>query len=266
MNQTRLTVKEVKPNYPPPAAHETMRRLYPELDSVLKQVVQFFKHNHPVKDNPSLEEIMEIPAVKEYLELFTTMAYISSASEQKAHNDTKDLIEHIFYMVNFEYHQRKLFWVDNELAEDFAFTNLDIVGEVLELPFPTCAYVFNNETALALGKKVLEWDPSLEGLDGDPKAITVYLSADPAPGNAKRLKIWILIDAFMDRMPSLLGREVLIHPHQKLDTILKGKHPDSDPEELEKEFATCEIIRLLYLAINSTLSLRSRQGSPGSLE
>lgn len=45
--------------------------------------------------------------------------------------------------INYEIGGRKAFWVDGGLVELLGQTTLDISGDVLKLPFPSCAFLFD---------------------------------------------------------------------------------------------------------------------------
>jgi len=160
--------------------------------------------------------------------------------------------------VNYEIGGRKAFWVDGGLAELLGQTTLDISGDVLKLPFPSCAFLFDD-------RPTLEIADALRGKTGTTRVspsrmMTVYVFPIPRDLGETGLRFAFLADAFDGEWPYLVTRDVPLDHKRNLDEIL-GSHPDAEEPEVSTDpfFDSEEMRALLHIAINAVLYATSRE-------
>lgn len=160
--------------------------------------------------------------------------------------------------INYEIGGRKAFWVDGGLVELLAQTTLDISGDVLKLPFPSCAFLFDDQ-------RTLELAGALRSMAGNThsspfRMLTVYVFPIPRDLGETGLRFVFLADAFDGEWPYLVTREVPLEGKRNLDEIL-ASHPAPDEAERPADpFFDCEEMRaLLHLVINAVLYATSRE-------
>jgi hypothetical protein len=163
--------------------------------------------------------------------------------------------------INYEVGGRKAFWVDGGLAELLAHTTLDISGDVLKLPFPSCAFLFDDP-------RTLEIAGALRDMAGTTRVssfrmLTVYAFPIPRDFGETGLRLAFVGDAFDGEWPYLITRDVPLDGKRNLDEIL-ASHPD--PGELavsaDSFFDSEELRSLLHLVINAVLYATSREFTP----
>lgn len=131
-------------------------------------------------------------------------------------------------------------------------TELDVQGEFLNPPFPSCAVVFTDAPTLRLVASALARDAHYGHARRGPLRVgAVYLTRIPAPGDAMGLDVSLLTDCGDGRWPYLLARHLLIHPQDRLDTILESTFPDV--RDRDPVFASRELKEVLYLVVNAIL-------------
>ncbi len=160
--------------------------------------------------------------------------------------------------LNYEIGGRKAFWVDGGLAELLAQTTLDISGDVLKLPFPSCAFLFDDP-------RTLEIADALRSMAGTTRSspcrmLTVYVFPIPRDFGETGLRFVFLADTFDGEWPYLVTREVPLDGKRNLDEIL-ASHPEPDePSGSTDPFFDSEEMRaLLHLVINAVLYATSRE-------
>lgn len=160
--------------------------------------------------------------------------------------------------INYEIGDRKAFWVDGGLAELLTETTLDISGDVLKLPFPSCAFLFDDPRTLELVDR-------LRSMAGSTRTapflmLTVYVFPIPRDLGETGLRVAFLADAFDGEWPYLVTREVPLEGKRNLDEILSS-HPEPDePSRSADPFFDSEEMRaLLHLVINAVLYATSRE-------
>ena len=171
---------------------------------------------------------------------------------------------HLHYMVSFELHHRKTFWVDESLAWMLARTRVDISGSCLRLPFPCCAFVFTDPETLELCSSLLA-DESCRRLHHRRLDIlTVYVSTFPVSSepDAVGLHTYFMVDAGQEDWPYLLARDLVVRPDDDLEEILDSRHPDIDVQEVDPLFLAPELERLEHLVLNAILYTTSAHLEP----
>lgn len=126
---------------------------------------------------------------------------------------------------NYELHGRRTFWVEDGLAWMLSNTNLDIEGGFLNLPFPTCAFVFTDRTTCRLADRLLSVGESGSTVRLEPpiKAATVCLIQGPASQDPRPLRMTCLFDELNGSAPIVVIRDLEIRKTDRLDGILDGQ-------------------------------------------
>jgi hypothetical protein len=152
---------------------------------------------------------------------------------------------------------RKTFWVSADLAEALLQTNLDIPGDVLELPFAACAFVFNDAPTLELARALIHRHATVQALY---RTTTVY--AFPSHNEAEPgFDFVFLADAYDGEWPYLISRSVLTDGKRNLDEILES-HPDSSTDALFRDADMGELLKLVVNAVLYTTSADRRSPPP----
>ena len=160
---------------------------------------------------------------------------------------------HVYYMVNFELHRRKLFWVEETLAGMFLQTQLDIEGECLKVPFPCCAFIFTDRSTLEIAERLLKQDETCD-IRGEPlEILSTYVIELPAEADASILSVSLLFDTLTGGWPYLISRDLYIEPHDHLETILESHCPEVFPETRDPIFTAAETKQLIHLVFNAIL-------------
>jgi hypothetical protein len=138
-------------------AHETMMVVAPPWARVVRKLVE--RMSPPPGAVPVLVEERQISGDHDFMEMLhgrfdlETQAY--GWDRDLALANVQCLCSLAECTINYEIGGRKAFWVDGELAELLAETTLDISGDILKLPFPSCAFLFDASFGGALSKRSL---------------------------------------------------------------------------------------------------------------
>ena len=144
--------------------------------------------------------------------------------------EAQQLCTHLAAAVNHDLVGKKTFWASADLAEALLHTTLDIPGDVLELPFAACAFVFNDAPTIELVRALIHRHTTSRALY---RTLTVYAfpSRDETePG----FDFVFLADAYDGEWPYMIGRSVLTDGKRNLDEILES-HPDGSTDELFRD-------------------------------
>ncbi|MBF0433013.1 MAG: hypothetical protein HQK83_17150 [Fibrobacteria bacterium] len=242
-------------SFPPPLAHNVMHGFFPDLSWQIEDIAgnfrrQFGQDSTHIVSNEELEKNkLKTKILKKAADNFIKKGY---PPYQMADN-VAILFQHLRYMVNFTLHRRKTFWIEESLAWMFHRTELDIEGECLRLPFPSCLYVFSDAPSLELATNVLQQDPDGDLQDETVKICSCYMNQIVFEDGASELEVNWLFDAQLPEWPYLLSRNLYIHPHDDLDTILHSHCPDVAPENRDAIYTHPELKKLLHLALSSVL-------------
>jgi hypothetical protein len=241
----------------PPCAHEVMRRLVPGLDQALADTVREVRaapawaEHHTV--DPSA--LINFDRVQDLLTAHARSVYAHGGSEDEAHDDANFLGQHVFPLLNFELHRRKLFWVDDSLAWMLLQTCLDIEGQALRLPFPCVGLVFTDRASLDLAESLLTRDPSLSAQGHRLRVLSVFATKVAAPEGVTGLNLSFHFDAHNGRWPYLVSRDLFVRAEDTLDAILDSHFPEVQASTLSRDpiFSSPELKRLVHLVINALL-------------
>ncbi len=239
----------------PLSAHELMKQLVPGLGSLIAKVTR--KHGKAVSKNGRFvltpEKVGEIEPVIGFLYTFALSKREVGLSRDAALNEANLLGSHLFYLLNFELHYRKLFWVTESLAWMLGQTSLDIQGESLRLPFPACAFVFTDPFTLEIGESLLSQDDECRLRNQKIGIITIYVIETKQNNGKQGLHIHLLFDSGDGKWPYMLTRDLFIGPTDNLDSILDSHFPDVSVNSLDPIFLAPELKKLVHLVINAIL-------------
>jgi len=171
--------------------------------------------------------------------------------EDAAHEATL-LGHHTYYIINFEIHRRKIFWVEESLVWMFLQTQLDIEGECLKLPFPCCAFIFTDKYTLELAEKLLNKIDDCQIKGDSLEILSVYVIEVPSDKEDNLLLVNLLFDA-QKGWPYILSRQLYIKPSDHLEVILESHAPDISPDKRDTVFTVDETKQLLHLVFNAIL-------------
>ncbi len=201
------------------------------------------------------EDDLALPAVDSMLKQRHAIArQLYGWTPEDALMETQQLCTHLAAAANHELAGRKTFWVSADLAEALVQTNLDIPGDVLELPFAACAFVFNDAPTLELARALIHRHSRAQALY---RTLTVY--AFPSRNAAEPgFDFVFLADAYDGEWPYLISRSVLTDGKRNLDEILDS-HPDSSTDDLFRDTEMGELLKLVVNAVLYTTSADYRK-------
>ncbi|MBI3270066.1 MAG: hypothetical protein HYZ53_13655 [Planctomycetes bacterium] len=250
----------------PPLAHEALYALEPGLEVFVREEALKLRERPGWElRGVSRERLAERRDFMRFLEGHARHEVARGSSPADARRDAVHLAHELFVLLNFEIHRRKTFWVDEELAWALLATELDIQGECLKLPFPSCAFVLADRAALELGESLLSQDRDCPIRNRRLRLLTVYVTAGQgAEGGAQDLHLALFFDAGEGKWPYLIGRDLYVRPQDDLATILDSHAPEVTPAELDPIFLAPELLKLVHLTVNALLYATS--AAPERLE
>lgn len=201
------------------------------------------------------EDDLALPAVESMLHQRHAMVrQIYGWTAEDALMETQQLCTHLAAAANHELAGRKTFWVSLDLAEALMQTNLDIPGDVLQLPFAACAFVFNDAPTLELARALIHRHATVRT---PYRTLTVY--AFPSHNDAEPgFDFVFLADAYDGEWPYLISRSVLTDGKRNLDEILDS-HPESSTDDLFRDPEMGELLKLVVNAVLYTTSADYRK-------
>jgi len=215
-----------------------------------------------------------------------------SIEELKSHLEAApDLKIHLastFHTVNQEYHclvnfmlsGKKTFYFSDNLSEHLANTEINLKAGLVELPFPSCLFVFTSPAVInamhnTRGKGG-RWDMNDNSLDYTAP-VSVFLTMHPADADLPTRKLVIV--AWHARLPEnsylMLKRELCMEEDWTLEQALRTDWEKVDPENhgegininFSKEVYTAQADSMFYtdglafyrIILNAILYLSSDQ-------
>ncbi|MCX5748067.1 MAG: SEC-C metal-binding domain-containing protein [Proteobacteria bacterium] len=172
-------------------------------------------------------------------------------------------------MSEFEAHRRKTFWVDESLAYMLDQTELDVVGRELRVPFPVCAFVFDDRHVLSLAERVLSRRDD-DALAGQLlRVVTAHVAERVVgeTGETRSLSITFACDALGADLPSLVHHEIPLTDDGRvqgyLDKVARLPPIDPPPPDMNP---TRGLLRTVINAIlyATSASVEPQTRSPGS--
>jgi hypothetical protein len=176
-------------------------------------------------------------------------------SHEQAMLELQQLCTHLACAANHEVGGRKTFWVSGELADALRQTNLDIAGDVLALPFDSCAFVFTDPTTLGVVDQLIS--ANVSDRRARYRTLTVYVfpsghsgrSLACGHGGEAGFDFVFMADSYDGEWPYMISRSVPTDGKRNLDEILQS-HPE---ESTDAFFWASELSSLLHLVINAVL-------------
>ena len=162
------------------------------------------------------------------------------------------LASHLEYMVNYELHLRKTFWIDPSLSYMLGQTQLDLAGDMLNLPYASFALVFTDRFTLEIAERMLSQIPDCPMSGRKLKIMTVYVTQIPSD-ETKGLRIVFSFDAFIEQWPYLLIRDLKIDPSDHLDQILISQFPNAEDKGIDPILRSELMRKMVHLVINTIL-------------
>ncbi len=193
-------------------------------------------------------------------EHYRTIRQLHNFSHEDALMELEQVCTHVATAANHVLAGKKTFWVSEDLAGPLRLTNLDIPGNVLELPFAACAYAFTDAPTLALVAALLtQYAPQR----APARTLTVYVHPSREDGEPG-FDFVFLADGYDGDWPYMISRSVLTDGKRNLEEILNS-HPDGSTDPL---FFSPELAELLRLAVNAVLyttsaDYRTERRAPG---
>lgn len=151
--------------------------------------------------------------------------------------------------MNYELAHCKAFWVDAQLVESLSHTTLDISDDVLRLPFPACAFLFDDNDTLKLAQKIVDATREFRPGRLPFRMVTLYGFPTPEEYDEDGLRLVFLFDAFDGEWPYLISRGIPTDHKRNIDEILDS-HPDNSNDPF---FRLPELRRLVHLGLNAVL-------------
>jgi hypothetical protein len=196
----------------------------------------------------------ELPAIDGMLrERYALVQQLHGWSHEDALMEIQQLCTHLAAAVNHTVAGRKTFWVSAELAEALRQTNLDVPGDVLQLPFKACAFVFNDAQTIELAQALIERHSTRRA-----RYRTLTACAFPSRDELEAgFEFVFLADAYDGEWPYMISRSVLTDGKRNLDEILDS-HPEESTDDMFREAEMAELLRLVVNAVLYTTSAEYR--------
>ncbi len=193
---------------PPPMAHERLDAAYPGLGVLTRQTAERLRRQSSFDDRMDRcrpEDLEADLAVRRFAERHAAAAPL------------------VPWLVDFELHRRKIFWVDRALAWQLAQTELDVAAEDLRLPFASLALVFTDRATLSFAERLLAATRPDSPIAGHfARVVTVFVSH----GASRSLRLRIAVDALGSDPPAVLEHSLA------LEERIRGCDPDKIPPPL----------------------------------
>jgi len=248
-----------KPKYIPPLAHERMALISPGLGDLCRTIAERIRRQSGFDHGSTVMTAEEIGANLEIQRFLRENRSGEAAALDRAVSGADSLAAHIEYMINFELHQRKTFWVDESLAYMLAKTDLDVPGSDLRMPFACFALVFTDRYVLSLAERMLSTNPASLMSGHYLRVATVYVREDHHASN-RVLRTWFVFDALGADPPHPVVHEIPL----KEDAPIRLLPEDSAPPVVEGlDVADANPLRgLLHVTVNAVLYATSPGAEP----
>jgi hypothetical protein len=209
-----------------------------------------------LRQQPGFDEISSIMTAEEIGANLSIQRFLresrsrGTADPDSAVPDADSLTAHIEYMINFELHRRKTFWVDESLVYLLAKTDLNAPGSDLRVPFACFTLVFTDRHVLSLGERMLSTDPKSPLSGHFLRIITVYVREEKHVSN-RVLRVWLAFDALGADPPYVVTHEIPLIE----DSPIQPLPEDSGPPVVEGlDVSDANPLRaLLHVTLNAVL-------------
>lgn len=251
--------------HPPPLAHERLASVVPGLGELCSDVARHARRRPGFDD---ARTILTAGDIRANLEVWQFLRGRPPAVDAGASGGAAaDLEAHIRFIVNFELHRRKTFWVDESLAYMLANTELDVTGSELRMPFPCFAVVFTDRAVLSLAERMLSADRRCPLAGHFLRVATVYVTEERL-AEERVVRLGLALDALGADPPHLVVHEIPLADDGEVQRHLEELAPRivTDPPVADSS----PLRGLLHVTLNAILYATSAgvepklQGSPGS--
>ncbi len=174
---------------PPPMAHDRLDAAHPGLGKLTRQVAERLRQRPGFDDRTGRcrPEDLEVDlGVRRFLGRAPAIAPL------------------VPWLVDFELHRRKIFWVDRALAWQLAQTDLDVAAEDLRLPFASFALVFGDRSVLSLAERLIAGHRDSPIAGHFARVVTVFVCED----EDRSLRLRIAVDALGSDPPEIVDHSV----------------------------------------------------------
>jgi hypothetical protein len=213
---------------PPPMAHDRLDAAYPGLGVLTRQVAERLRHRPGFDDRTGRcrPEDLEVDlGVRRFLTRHPAAAPL------------------VPWLIDFELHRRKIFWVDRALAWQLAHTDLDVAAEDLRLPFASFALVFTDRTVLSLAERLVATRHDSPIAGHFARAVTAFVSEQ----EGRSLKLRMAVDALGSDPPEIIEQAV------PLADRIRGCEPGKIPPP---------VAGLVHVVVNAILYATSPGAEP----
>jgi len=204
---------------PPPMAHDRLDAAYPGLGVLTRQTAERLRSRSGSDDRSGgcrPEDLEADVGVRRFVGRHPAAAPF------------------IPWLVDFELHRRKIFWVDRALAWQLTQTELDVATEDLRLPFASFALVFTDRAALSFAERLVATRPDSPLAGHFARVVTVFVSEEAG----RSLRLRIAVDALGSDPPEVVEHTL------PLEGRIRGCEPGKIPPPLAG---------LVHLVINAIL-------------
>ncbi len=198
-----LGLSEAAPAHPPPLAHERFADAVPGLAELRQQVAERLRKRPGFDDASSLTTPDDITAD---LDL---QRFVRDHSPEQAAGIS--LAAHLPWMLDFELHRKKTFWVDGALSYLLGQTDFAVLGDDLRVPFPSFALVFTDRYALSLAERLVASNARSPIRGHILRVMTVYVTEEQAPPD-RVLHLRFAVDALGADPPQVIEHAVRVRP------------------------------------------------------
>jgi hypothetical protein len=246
------------PAHPPPLAHERVAAMVPGTAELSRSVAEAARLRPSFSDKTTVLEQGELEAhvsVRRFLRDLEVPANDASRCWTPA-----QLPAHLQYMINFELHRRKAFWVDEGLTWQLTQTDLDALGAELRVPFPSFALVFTDRRTLSLGERLLAKQQGCP-IAGHFLEVAVVYVTERIDGSTRTLSLCFAFDALGADLPQLVTHELVLAEDTDVGRLVAAQGPPPVITDPPVEDAS-PLRGLLLIVINAILYATSAGVEP----
>lgn len=242
-------------DFPPLTGAEAMAALVIGIEEAARKIAAAYRKSDDFDDSMTLgrEDLSLNLDFQRFVREQTALAVENGMDRQAAQENGNLLARHLEYMVNYELHLRKTFWIEESLSYMLGQTRLDLAGEMLKMPYAAFALVFTDRFTLEIAERILSKIPDCVMSGRKLHILTVYVTQVPDSEGSDGLKIAFTFDAFIEQWPYLLVRELTIDPDDHLEQILASHIRTGGPDQMASVFESELMRQLIHLVINAIL-------------
>ena len=229
-----LGLNDDGPEHPPPLAFERLLQSASALRTAVEATAESAHAPH------SRDGVLSLEAIQVNLELQRAL---------RANPAAASLAPWLLWLVNFELHRRKTFWVDEALAYMLASTDLDVRADELRSPFTSFALAFTDRHVLSMGERLLARREASPLKGRYLRALTVFVT-DFGRGDERRLDVCFAFDALGADLPVMEESEVSLKGDESLQDWLNSVAPLAVDDAVAQ---TNPLRGLLQVALNAVL-------------